>query len=46
MSEIHIEAAKKAFEKGIWNGMNATAPVTREEAAAMIMRAIESFILK
>jgi len=46
MEGINIESAKKAFEKGIWNGMNATAPVTREEAAAMVMRAIESFILK
>lgn len=46
MEWINIESAKKAFEKGIWNGLNATAPVTREETAAMIMRAIEKFILK
>jgi len=41
MEKIKLESAKKAFELGIWNGLEWDKPVTREEAAAMILRALE-----
>ncbi len=41
MDWINIEEAKKAFEAWIWNGLNPTTPASREEVAAMIMRALE-----
>lgn len=41
MEKIKLESAKKAFELGIWNGLEWEKPVTREEAAAMIFRALE-----
>jgi hypothetical protein len=41
MSEIKLESAKKAFELWIWNGLDWNKPVTREEASAMIYRAVE-----
>lgn len=41
MEKIKLESAKKAFELWIWNGLEWDKPVTREEAAAMIYRAVE-----
>lgn len=46
MNEINIEEARKAFVEGIWNGERATQTVTREEAAAMIQRAIDKLTAK
>lgn len=42
IKEINIEAAKTAFLNGIWNGMDATKPASREEVAAMVQRALDS----
>ena len=43
MENINIEKAKEAFTLGIWNGLDATKPASREETATMILRAIEKF---
>ena len=43
MENINIEEAKEAFLKWIWNWERATEPVSREEAATMIMRAVEKY---
>lgn len=40
MDNISIEEAKQALEAKIWNGERAKDPVTREEAAAMVFRAL------
>jgi len=42
MSNITIEAAKKSFEAGIWNGQRPQETASREEVAAMIQRAMEN----
>ena len=41
MDAISIEDAKKAFEDGIWNGLDPKNPATREEVAAIIYRAMQ-----
>jgi len=41
MEWINIEKAKEAFEKWLWNGLDATKPATREEVATMILRWLE-----
>lgn len=41
MEGINIEDAKKAYELGLWNGQNPTAPITREEASALVFRALQ-----
>ena len=41
MEWINIESAKRAFEEGLWNGERPTDSMTREETAAIIMRAID-----
>lgn len=41
MDNINIEKAKDAFIAWIWNGKDASKPVTREECATMVMRALE-----
>ena len=46
MEQISIEEAKKAFEAGIWNGLNPTQPASREEVAAMISRALTKALKK
>lgn len=42
MEKINLEEAKEAFELWIWNGQDATLPVSREECATMILRAINN----
>lgn len=42
MENINIEEAKRAFTNKLWNGERATEPITREEAAAIIQRALDS----
>lgn len=46
MDAITIDAAKKAFNNGLWNGINPTQPATREEVAAMVERAFEKLSVK
>ena len=41
MEWINIEKAKEAFEKGLWNGKDATGTASREEVATMILRGLE-----
>ena len=41
MDSISIEDAKKAFEDGIWNGLDPKNPASREEVAAVVYRAIQ-----
>lgn len=41
MEEINIDKAKEAFEKGLWNGLNATQTASREEVATMVLRGLE-----
>lgn len=41
MEGITIEDAKKALEAKLWNGIDPQRPATREEVAAMILRAMQ-----
>lgn len=41
MEWINIEKAKEAFEKGLWNGLNASQTASREEVATMVLRGLE-----
>lgn len=41
MDGISIEDAKTAVKKGIWSGERPNEPATRQETAAMILRATE-----
>ena len=41
MEWINIGKAKEAFEKGLWNGKDATEAASREEVATMILRGLE-----
>jgi hypothetical protein len=41
MENIKLESAKRAFENWIWNWLEPNKPITREEAASMIQRALD-----
>ena len=41
MDSINIQEAKDAYVAKIWNGERPTETVTREECAAMVMRAMK-----
>lgn len=42
MDNITIDAAKTAFENNLWNGERPKDPITREECAAIVQRALDS----